>query len=192
MALYIRNVGKRLLAETRAYLYRWTHIPSNKWYVGSRTASGCHPEDGYICSSKQVKPLIIENANEWNREILVIGDSVYILELEANFLTLLDAKNDAMSFNRHNGDGKFTSTGKIAALSTRMKMSESRKGVAKKDSHKDAIAKSNSIGFWVLNDTLKYESSTKAAKAIGVSDWSIRNWAKNNKNGWKFQPKEMV
>ena len=136
--------------------------------------------------------MITASPSDWKREVLLVGSVEQILKAECECLFGVDAKNDPMSFNRHNGDGKFTSTGKIAALSTRMKMSESRKGVAKKDSHKDAIAKSNSIGFWVLNDTLKYESSTKAAKAIGVSDWSIRNWAKNNKNGWKFQPKEMV
>jgi hypothetical protein len=49
--------------ETKAYLYRWTHIPSQKWYVGSRTGKGCHPDDGYICSSKIVKPMITENKN---------------------------------------------------------------------------------------------------------------------------------
>ena len=191
MALYIRGSNRASLKSV-PFLYKWTHCTTGKWYMGSRTASGCNPNDVYICSSKIVKEMITASPSDWKREVLLVGSVEQILKEECECLFGVDAKNDPMSFNRHNGDGKFTSTGKIAALSTRMKMSESRKGVAKKDSHKDAIAKANSIGFWVLNDTLKYESSTKAAKAIGVSDWSIRNWAKNNKNGWKFQPKEMV
>lgn len=29
-------------AGTTAYVYRWAHIPTEKWYVGSRTAKGSH------------------------------------------------------------------------------------------------------------------------------------------------------
>ena len=130
MALYIRG-EKRMNAKTTAFLYRWTHVTTGMWYVGSRTAAGCHPEDGYICSSKQVKPLIIENANEWNREILVIGDSKYILFLENQYLTLLDAKNDLMSYNRHNGDGKFTTSGTKWTKERREQTVKSMNGVSK-------------------------------------------------------------
>ena len=49
MALYLR-LKDRLGATTQAFLYKWTHIPTQKWYVGSRTAVGCHIDDGYICS----------------------------------------------------------------------------------------------------------------------------------------------
>lgn len=40
---------------TLAYLYKWTHTPSNKWYIGSRTKKKCHPNDGYICSRNKGK-----------------------------------------------------------------------------------------------------------------------------------------
>jgi len=90
----------------QAYLYRWTHIPTKKWYVGSRTAIGCHPDDGYICSNKIVKPMIFENRIEWVRDILVIGPSEYIRNLEELYLTLLNAATDPESFNRNNGTGK--------------------------------------------------------------------------------------
>ena len=46
MALYLR-AKDRLGASTQAYLYKWIHIPTQKWYVGSRTAKGCHQADGY-------------------------------------------------------------------------------------------------------------------------------------------------
>jgi hypothetical protein len=51
--------------ETVAYVYKWVHIPTGKWYIGSRTRVGSHPNDGYYCSSKTVKPLILANPNEW-------------------------------------------------------------------------------------------------------------------------------
>lgn len=99
------------LTATTAYLYKWVHLPTGKWYIGSRTAQGCHPNDGYICSSKTVKPLILENAQAWRREVLCVGDPEYILKLEADVLIMLDAKNDPQSYNLHNGDGKFTTRG---------------------------------------------------------------------------------
>ena len=98
---------------TNAFLYKWTHIPTLRWYVGSRTAKGCHPNDGYICSSKKVKPMILENKEEWRREIIAIGDSSEILDLESEVLQLLDARNDPRSFNEHNNDKKFSMTGKV-------------------------------------------------------------------------------
>ena len=111
MALYLR-AKDRLGASTQAYLYKWTHIPTQKWYVGSRTAVGCHINDGYICSSSDVYPMIVENKSEWERTILCIGEPKDIVNLEATYLKSLDAKNDPMSFNMHNGDGKFTTTGR--------------------------------------------------------------------------------
>lgn len=111
MALYLSK-KRKAAAETVAFLYRWVHISTGKWYVGSRTAVGCHPGDGYICSSLEVKPMILENRTQWHREILAVGEPKYIVELESRYLRTIDAKNDQMSFNRHNGDGKFTTTGR--------------------------------------------------------------------------------
>lgn len=86
-------------------------MPSRKWYVGSRTKSGCHPDDGYLCSSKIVKPMILENITDWVREILIIGSPMYIREMEQKYLSMLDARNDSMSFNQNNADGIFLYTG---------------------------------------------------------------------------------
>jgi hypothetical protein len=97
--------------KTEAYLYKWTHMPTNRWYIGSRTRKNCHPNDGYICSSRLVKPYILENRSEWVRELICIGEPEYIRILEGRYLELLDAKNDPRSFNKHNGDGKFSTTG---------------------------------------------------------------------------------
>lgn len=97
-----------------AFLYRWTEISTSKWYEGSRTAPGCHPDDGYICSSELVYNLIVNNRNNWVRTILVIGDPKYIRELENIRLNDLDAAADPMSYNKDNGNGAvgFSSFGK--------------------------------------------------------------------------------
>jgi hypothetical protein len=204
MALYLRK--KDILnVNTQAYLYKWTHIPTKKWYVGSRTTAGSHPADGYICSSKIVKPLIIKNLSEWSREVLAIGTPDYILDLETKYLISTDAKNDIMSFNRHNGNGKFTSTGIKASDATRKKMSLARIGVPKSEAHCNAIKislhnseyiksrkgekTSRFVGYYVSPSKEKFDSAWEASKKYGPASTTIRRWAKNNKNGWSFIPK---
>ena len=69
------------MSRTQAYLYKWTHKSSGMWYVGCRTAKGCHPNDGYLCSSNLVKPLLLESPTDWDRKILCIADPNYIMNL---------------------------------------------------------------------------------------------------------------
>lgn len=90
------------------FIYRWVHVPTGKWYIGSHSSKTSHPNDGYICSSKIVKPLIENNKSEWHREIILFGSKSYVREIEFKLLTLLDAKNDENSFNLHHGGNKFT------------------------------------------------------------------------------------
>jgi hypothetical protein len=89
------------------FVYKWTEKSTGKWYIGSRTAKKCHPDDGYICSSDVVEPLIEGNPDNWNREILAIGNVQEMRLLETELLRSLDAKRDPMSYNKHNGDDKF-------------------------------------------------------------------------------------
>lgn len=96
---------------SQAYVYKWTHLPTLKWYVGSRTANKCHPNDGYICSSKIVKPMIIANPNDWRRDIIATGDAKLMRELESEILQTFDAANDTRSFNLHNASAKFSTKG---------------------------------------------------------------------------------
>lgn len=88
------------------YVYKWTHLPTMKWYVGSRTAKNSHPNDGYICSSRLVKPLILANPQEWSKHIIDIGNKEDMLTLETEILQLFDARNDPRSFNQHNNEGR--------------------------------------------------------------------------------------
>lgn len=98
------------------YLYKLTQKSTGKWYVGSRTAKNCKPDEKYICSSRHVLPLYKANKDDWTREILVIGPADYIRDLEAKYLSALDAKHNKQSFNLHNGDGKFTTAGKKLSI----------------------------------------------------------------------------
>lgn len=91
----------------QAYVYKWTHKPTLMWYVGSRTNKNAHPFDGYICSSKTVKPMIESNPTEWTREIVAIGSPKEMLDLEKDILMTVDAMNDPRSFNRSNGGRNF-------------------------------------------------------------------------------------
>jgi hypothetical protein len=116
---------------TQAYVYKWTHIPTLMWYIGSRTAKGCHPDDGYICSSKYVKPLIESNPCEWHRDIIELGEPVSIRELESEILECLNAAHDPRSYNRNNGKGKFSNTGRTITDEWRLNLSKSKKELYK-------------------------------------------------------------
>jgi hypothetical protein len=107
---------------TQAYVYKWIHLPTMKWYVGSRYKSGCHPSDGYICSSKIVRPLIQSRPWEWQRNIIGIGSKEEMLDLEREILTLFDAAKDSRSFNQTNGAGKFSGRDKPHTKETKDKM----------------------------------------------------------------------
>lgn len=115
------------MKQTQAFVYKWTHTPTLNWYIGSRTAKFCHPDDGYICSSNVVRPLVIENPNEWAREIVMTGEPKEMRELEGDILEMLDASRDSRSWNKHNG-GKWSNTGGIHTAESRAKMSQALLG----------------------------------------------------------------
>lgn len=94
---------------TTAYLYQYTQKSTGKWYIGCRTAKNCHPEENYLTSSKIVKPQIKAHPSDWKKQILCIGDPEYIRNLETQYLTMLDAKNNIYSYNQHNNSLDFFS-----------------------------------------------------------------------------------
>ena len=103
-----------IFTQTQAFVYKWTHLPTLRWYIGSRTAQGCCPTDGYICSSRLVRPLVESAESEWTRTVVATGEPADMLELETVILETVDARNDPRSYNQHNGDGRFTTTGTVA------------------------------------------------------------------------------
>ena len=186
-----------------AYVYKWTHIPSFKWYIGSRTAKNSHPDDGYICSSKTVKPLIINNPQEWQRTILAIGSVQEIRNLETEILVSVDAKNDNRSFNKHNQNLKFvcnghseetikkiiknhaflgktrpnhslTMTGRKRKPEDIKKWADAMRGVPKNFEHIQSLKKAKSKGIYVT-PCGKFESSRDAAVANKCTKTSVLN-----------------
>lgn len=136
--------------QTLAYVYKWTHIPTYAWYVGVRYGKGCNPDDGYICSSKSVKPRILANPEEWRREILATGSVEEMRQLEREILELFFDKDDRRCLNR-NGTfappvftgGDHPMYGKEVKDETRRKMSVS----AKRRWTCDAYKKSQILAF---------------------------------------------
>lgn len=111
------------------YVYRWTNISNNRWYIGSRTARFCHPQDGYICSSKTVKELIRQYPSIWRREILFIGTGKEeVIAKETEILTNLNAKQNPMSYNMNNGSKGFVF--KAHTINSKVKLSKSHKGIS--------------------------------------------------------------
>ena len=132
---------------SQCYVYKWTHLPTLNWYVGSRTSKGCHPNDGYICSSLIVKPLIKQNPKDWQREIIAVGDAIDMRLLEKEILRLFSAKDDIRSYNQTNGPfykgmsfnkGKPGKPRKPRTEETKKKLSDYWKG---KKKSQEAIAK---------------------------------------------------
>jgi hypothetical protein len=126
---------------TTAFVYKWTHLPSLKWYIGSRTRQNAHLADGYICSSKIVKPLIISNPHEWTREILYIGTPDDAYQYETMLLEMFNAKDDTRSFNMHNNNGMFTTAGTVVSAESKRKMSIAKKGRLHSDEYKNKMSK---------------------------------------------------
>lgn len=130
-----------------AYVYKWIQKSTGKWYLGSRTGKKSHLNDGYICSSKLVKPMILKNILDWERIILCIGNPADMIALEAAYLTMVDAKNDPMSFNQHNGDGKFLYKGGVPLSEKhKLNLSLSKRGSSpwnkgKKEVRSDVLVK---------------------------------------------------
>lgn len=120
---------------TIAYVYKWTHLPTMRYYIGSRTRKNCHPDDGYLCSSREVKPMIVEHPSDWQRTILAVGSVEDMYALECNILQSMDCKNDPRSFNKHNNNFKFRydKTGIRESEYTRHKKSIAHTGKKKPD-----------------------------------------------------------
>ncbi len=131
MDLHLINT-QNIMNNTIPYLYKWTQLSTGMWYIGSKTQKGWGPSlhEKYICSSKIVKPMILENRDDWVYEILVIGEASYIRKLETSYLLMLDAKNNSNSYNRSNAS--FDPGNKLGikeSIETRKKKSIARLGV---------------------------------------------------------------
>lgn len=88
---------------SEAFVYCWTNIRTNKLYIGAHKG---HSDDGYICSSKIMMAEYKLRPQDFRRTIVAEGKFNDIRKLETSILRSLDAANDPMFYNRHNGGDK--------------------------------------------------------------------------------------
>ena len=124
-----------------AYVYKWVYKPNLSWYVGSRTAKNAYVNDGYICSSKIVKPLILKNPTDWERSIVATGTKEEMRELESELLTLVDAAHEPRSYNKHNQNGKFVCFGHSEATKQKIRDTHPFKGKKRPEQSKALAGK---------------------------------------------------
>jgi hypothetical protein len=153
----------------QAYVYMWKEIATDKWYIGSRTRKNCHPDDGYICSSKTVKPMIKANPDGWKRKILFVGDPFKALEIESFVLTTMRAKECGDSYNLHNQDMKWTRLGTVDTEEVRLKKSKARAG-----SNNPSFGKRGELSpNWGRKNPMKLETRAKLSVTLqGKSGWN--------------------
>lgn len=194
---------------TIAYVYKWTHIPTMKWYVGSRTRKNCHPNDGYICSSETVLPMIALYPSQWKREIIDTGSKEEMIELEEIILSLFNAATDPSSLNKHNATAKFNGIGLAGipkSASHREKLVANLNNLNKiyrvgkpgtflhkrhSESTKKKLSESRSgingsNGWYIDSSGNRYETAMIAAAAHKVSHTTIYRWVKVGERGWSF------
>ena len=163
---------------TLAYVYKWTHIPTGKCYIGSRTKSGCHPNDGYCYSSREVKPMIVSSPEEWRRDIISTGNPLEMIALETKYLVDLDAKNDPMSYNKDNANGKFTTTGMPSWSKGLTKETDRRlENLSKSTKGKPSVLKGKKWGKYPAE---RVQAAASALK--GLEPWN-KGLTKNDHNG---------
>jgi len=110
-----RNISMSIYTSPASvpYIYRITD-QNGKWYIGSRTAKNCNPNDlgsKYFTSCREIHQSFKQNPRQWRKEILYIGTlDDDIQDLEGLILETIDAKNDPMSYNKHNNE-KLTEAG---------------------------------------------------------------------------------
>jgi hypothetical protein len=159
------------------------------WYCGSHTSKTAHPDDGYICSSRIVKAMILENSHEWVREIVALGSAQHMYDLETDILQTFDAKNDPRSFNGHNNNMKrYDKTGVKESEYTRKRKSIAHTG-KKRPEH--SVAMTGRIGYWSdktrpdmvgENNPASKQYTIIPPNAEAYDIWAIKSYAQQQ--GW--------
>ena len=92
------------------YFYIIQHIPSGKFYAGSKWQKGCHPynfmiDGGYTTSSDCVNDLIIKDGLSAFKTMLILTEDeclMSVLDYETIFLQTWDISNNENWTNKHN------------------------------------------------------------------------------------------
>jgi len=65
------------------FVYVWKHLPDGKYYIGSHKGT---TNDGYITSSDLINKSIIQDSEDWTREIVAWGNEQEMRELELQLI----------------------------------------------------------------------------------------------------------
>ena len=183
------------------FVYKWTNVDNNMFYIGSHKGN---ENDGYIGSGIYFKRVYNKYSNSFKREILYTGNDY--LEAEEFILHILDAENNDKMYNLKNyalgGKTKLSDDG-------RRRLSESKKGINNPNYGKstwnknkkmpqhvvDAIKKANTnrvhtreeiikrSKYLVTLDGKNYITIKEASDLLGYKDSSvISEYVKNKKN----------
>lgn len=84
--------------NNKGFVYKWTNIKNNKWYVGSHCGD---INDGYTASGTAIKRAFKKyGLDVFSREILYTGENYK--EKEEEILLEMNAANDPLSYNLKN------------------------------------------------------------------------------------------
>jgi hypothetical protein len=168
------------------FVYLWVEHSTGLMYLGSRTKKNCHVNDGYICSSKYVKPLIESNPNGWTRSILFSGSRDEVLFVEKAILQILDARNNPLFYNRSNSDGmlKGVSGQKQDALHIQKRVVSFKANQSKKKTrfHLGKFGSKHPTSKKICVDGVIYGSSLEAQRVTGISYKTLSHWASGTRD----------
>jgi hypothetical protein len=127
----------------KPYFYIIKHILSKKYYAGCKINSKADSSDlmtekGYQTTSKIIKNLILNDGLDSFKILRIkhFETSEEAINYETRFLVKVDAANNIMFYNRHNGGKNFVNRGGY-------KLSESTKQKMRKPKSKETIEKQN-------------------------------------------------
>jgi hypothetical protein len=159
---------------TEAFVYCWTDHKTNKLYVGSHKGTA---DDGYVCSSKYMMEEYRKRPEDFTRQIIAEGRFDDIRKLEEVILKTVNAKEDQLFYNQHNGDGNFYCKGHTTE--SRQKISFSKRGYEHTEETKSKISLSK-IGSQPWNKNKKgVQKSTR--KGVARSDSEKKKMSENRK-----------
>jgi hypothetical protein len=125
---------------TEAFLYKWHDKANDMFYVGYHKGRA---DDGYICSSKHMKPEYDKRPQDFERTILLYGESKYVREMESRYLVAVDAAKDKTYYNKYNTFPYFTTCGYSPSAETRTKLSAAMKDRVFTEQHRQRLSEAS-------------------------------------------------
>lgn len=159
-------------SSTQPYVYYVYHRPSGKYYLGSRTAQGCHPSDlwrTYFTSSKRVHKLIEESGKESFTAICWERCKSREEALALEFRLLKTVIRDPKCLNLTAGNVLFSGTlpGTPKSAEYRQKQSERLKGKPRSEN-------------WIESHSKTWKLTSPAGDVSIVHN--LQRWCRENKH----------